>query len=136
MHLRTFDEYQFLNSIKTEPNLDFSSILHFSCNLSPFSIWGNLIRKENMIFLVWRNSITSVKINPYCYRKKTFKDFPKISKKFYKIGSSFVRGRGGDICQFKLSTLSSHAFLCGKQNLLEPKWFIFVPTLGDTTHKK
>ena len=39
----------------------------------------------------------------------------------YKIGSSFVRGRGGDICQFKLSILSSHAFLCGKQNLLEPK---------------
>ena len=28
--LRTFDEYQFPNSIKMEPNLDFSSILHFS----------------------------------------------------------------------------------------------------------
>ena len=38
--LTTFDEYQFPSSIKTEPNLDFSSILHFSAAIYHHFHWG------------------------------------------------------------------------------------------------
>ena len=57
--LRTFDEYQFPNSIKMEPNLDFSSILHFSAAIYHHFHFEETMFPQKRVFHSVRNQLDS-----------------------------------------------------------------------------